>query len=197
MRTAELRNDAVVPFAVARDVFRKIVSIEDHPGSEREPWMRTLLMFLHQYDPPPQNIDEYGSSGELKTALEGLKGVFVSTDGQVLPDVAAVILSTYVIEKGQPPKIVDPLKGGAGKAYLQSMLLTDPGDDATEGPVVDRAAAKGGIDFAQSNLDLLIKRDGAGMPLPVSQQNLDNIRISGLVPVILDIRPASSVPALM
>jgi hypothetical protein len=38
-----------------------------------------------------------------------------------------------------------------------------------------------------------IKRDGAGVPLPISQQNLDNIRIDGLVPVILGIRPASAV----
>jgi hypothetical protein len=56
---------------------------------------------------------------------------------------------------------------------------------------------KGGIDLARSSLDMQIKRDGAGVPLPVSQQNLDNIRINGLIPVILDIRPASSVPALM
>ena len=55
----------------------------------------------------------------------------------------------------------------------------------------------GGIDFAQKTLDLQIKRDGAGVPLPISQQNLDNIRIEGLVPVILDIRPASGVPSLM
>ena len=55
------------------------------------------------------------------------------------------------------------------------------------------AAMKGGIDFAQSNLDMQIKRDGNGVPLPVSQQDLDNIRIDGLVPVILDIKPAASV----
>jgi|GEM_PF-1418281 len=49
---------------------------------------------------------------------------------------------------------------------------------------------RGGIDFAQSNLDMQIKRDGAGIPLPISLQNLDNIRIDGLVPVILEIKPA-------
>jgi hypothetical protein len=54
----------------------------------------------------------------------------------------------------------------------------------------------GGIDFAQSNLNLQIKRDGAGVPLPISQQNLDNIRIDGLVPVILNIQPAANVPLL-
>jgi hypothetical protein len=52
----------------------------------------------------------------------------------------------------------------------------------------------GGIDFAQSNLDMQIKRDGNGVVLPISQQNLDNIKIDGLVPVILDIKPASTLP---
>ncbi len=68
-----------------------------------------------------------------------------------------------------------------------------PGDLA-EADQVDNAALKGGIDFAQSNLDMQIKRDGAGVPLPLSQQNLDNIKIDGLVPEILSIQPAVSVP---
>ena len=66
------------------------------------------------------------------------------------------------------------------------------------GKEVDAAGAvdplRGGIDFAQSNLDMQIKRDGAGVPLPISQQNLDNIRIDGLVPVILNIQPATNAP---
>ncbi len=54
----------------------------------------------------------------------------------------------------------------------------------------------GGIDMAQSNLDMQIKRDGAGVVLPVSQQNLDGIRIDGLVPEILSIQPAAGLPIL-
>jgi hypothetical protein len=50
----------------------------------------------------------------------------------------------------------------------------------------------GGIDFNSANLNLQIKRDGHGVPLPISQQNLENIHIDGLIPVILDIRPAAS-----
>ncbi|MBF0387863.1 MAG: J domain-containing protein [Candidatus Omnitrophica bacterium] len=54
----------------------------------------------------------------------------------------------------------------------------------------------GGIDFGQSSLDLQIKRDGNGVPLPIGDQNFDNIHIDGLVPVILDIQPLTSVPIL-
>ena len=52
----------------------------------------------------------------------------------------------------------------------------------------------GGIDMSQASLDMQIKRDGAGVPLPINQQNLDNIRIDGLVPVILNIQPATDAP---
>ncbi|MBF0485941.1 MAG: hypothetical protein HQL16_05460 [Candidatus Omnitrophica bacterium] len=62
---------------------------------------------------------------------------------------------------------------------------------------VDRAQTsddftRGGIDMNAANLDLTIRRDGRGMPLPTSEQNLDNIHIDGLVPVILDIKPAAT-----
>jgi hypothetical protein len=45
-----------------------------------------------------------------------------------------------------------------------------------------------------ANLAMLIKRDGKGMILPASQQNLENIHIDGLVPVIQQIVSAASLP---
>ncbi len=60
--------------------------------------------------------------------------------------------------------------------------------------MAEKVVQPGGIDFAASNLDMQIKRDGAGVPLPVAQQDLDNIHIDGLVPVILNIRPAAGLP---
>jgi hypothetical protein len=59
---------------------------------------------------------------------------------------------------------------------------------------VDSAQLKGGIDMNSAALDMQIKRDGAGVPLPVSQQDIENIRIDGLVPVILNIQPAANMP---
>ncbi|MDZ4243474.1 MAG: hypothetical protein U1D99_11650, partial [Candidatus Omnitrophota bacterium] len=49
----------------------------------------------------------------------------------------------------------------------------------------------GGIDFNVSTFALQIKRDGKGVPLPVSFQDLDQINIEGLYPVIIDVAPAS------
>ena len=83
---------------------------------------------------------------------------------------------------------------------ITSMRLESNGDGADRKyqPVLKRGKnlltdnATGGIDFAQSNLDMQIKRDGAGVVLPVSEQNLENIRIDGLVPEILSIQPVGA-----
>ena len=54
----------------------------------------------------------------------------------------------------------------------------------------------GGIDFAQSNLDMVIQRDGNGVVLPLDQQGLEKIKVSGLVPLILSVLPFESLPGL-
>ncbi len=50
----------------------------------------------------------------------------------------------------------------------------------------------GGIDFDAQFVDLQIKRDGRGVALPLPQQNLDQIHIEGLYPVILNIQPVNA-----
>ncbi|MCB9772105.1 MAG: response regulator [Candidatus Omnitrophica bacterium] len=53
------------------------------------------------------------------------------------------------------------------------------------------AAPVGGIDFDPSLLNLQIKRNGKGVPLPLPQQNIENIHIDGLFPVIINMQPAT------
>lgn len=48
----------------------------------------------------------------------------------------------------------------------------------------------GGIDLNSASLDLQIKRDGAGVPLPLPQQPWETMNIQGFFPVILQISPA-------
>lgn len=57
----------------------------------------------------------------------------------------------------------------------------------------------GGIDLSAERMDLKIKRDGKGVVLPVADQDLENLRIDGLTPVLLNVAPATpaSVPFLM
>jgi len=54
----------------------------------------------------------------------------------------------------------------------------------------------GGIDFTSANLNLKIKRDSNGVPLPVSQQDMAQLaEVDGLVPVILKIIPETASPS--
>ncbi len=53
----------------------------------------------------------------------------------------------------------------------------------------------GGIDFNSKNLHLQIKRDGRGVPLPLSQQNMAQLsNIEGFIPTVEDIQPALGLP---
>ncbi len=52
--------------------------------------------------------------------------------------------------------------------------------------------APGGIDFDPTNMNLQIKRNGKGVPLPLLQQNLEQIHIDGLFPVIINIVPITA-----
>ncbi len=77
----------------------------------------------------------------------------------------------------------------------EEVLYVRPGDLGAAGvssPVDDEFGnPPGGIDFDPSFMDLQIKRDGRGIPLPIPQQDLRQIRIEGLYPVIIDIAPAT------
>ena len=54
---------------------------------------------------------------------------------------------------------------------------------------------KGGVDFNPANMNLLIKRDGSGVPLPLGRQDMAQLnRIRGFEPDILSIRPAVNLP---
>jgi hypothetical protein len=55
----------------------------------------------------------------------------------------------------------------------------------------------GGIDFRYDQLDLQIKRDADGVPLPLQMQDVEDIHINGLVPIIIDIKPMTNLPLLL
>jgi len=53
----------------------------------------------------------------------------------------------------------------------------------------------GGIDFNSANLNLQIKRDGNGVPLPIGQQDMAQLSlIQGFIPQILEIKPVLNLP---
>ncbi len=86
---------------------------------------------------------------------------------------------------GRPSTVGSGLRG---KAVSSEDKRNNPGLYGRD------ASMKGGIDLNTANLNLQIKRDGNGVPLPISQQDLEHINIDGLVPVIMEIKPAAVLP---
>ncbi len=62
---------------------------------------------------------------------------------------------------------------------------------------INSEAEYGGIDFTRGRLNLEIRRDGKGVPLPLSNQPLENMRIEGFFPVIINVTPVSNLPLLL
>lgn len=105
-----------------------------------------------------------------------------------------------------PGTQLSEVSGHAGKFRI-SMQTSRPGTivDNASNNVVDNAfvveapvtaAHYGGIDLNAANLNLRIKRDGSGVPLPVSMQDLEGFQIDGLTPEIISITSAVSLPGL-
>ncbi|HPN87920.1 MAG TPA: hypothetical protein PLH56_01100, partial [Candidatus Omnitrophota bacterium] len=55
----------------------------------------------------------------------------------------------------------------------------------------------GGIDLNPEFLDMQIKRDGKGVPLPLNLQPLETLKIEGFIPVIINITPVENFPMLL
>ena len=64
---------------------------------------------------------------------------------------------------------------------------------SSSSPVEDKV---GGIDLNPAQLNLQIRRDGNGVPLPVNLQPIGTMQIDGFVPVIIQITPVLTLPLL-
>ncbi len=85
------------------------------------------------------------------------------------------LVSRHVIELAEDALI------GFSNAGAAAANQSSPGNDSGSSSL----AAPGGIDFDPTNMNLQIKRDGRGVPLPLPQQNVEQINIEGLFPVII------------
>jgi len=85
-----------------------------------------------------------------------------------------------------------------GKALVDRVrALVDEAMTINRMVVAKNSTDVGGIDLNSANLDLQIKRDGKGVPLPLQFQDMEKLRnIQGFVPVIINIVPVTSLPFL-
>lgn len=82
---------------------------------------------------------------------------------------------------------------------VAALLSTEPSTNVqVPSSEVDNASLTkvGGIDLNPKLLDLQIKRDGNGVPLPLPQQPIGTMNIQGFLPIIVDVLPVS-IPLLL
>ncbi|MBP9853540.1 MAG: zinc-binding dehydrogenase [Candidatus Omnitrophica bacterium] len=72
---------------------------------------------------------------------------------------------------------------------IDSALIGEKNDVSLNNNIAESKKEYGGIDFNSKFLNLQIKRDGRGIPLPVNQQPLMNIHINGFYPVLIETMP--------
>lgn len=68
---------------------------------------------------------------------------------------------------------------------------TKASDQAALMDITGGKGGVGGINLNPALLDLQIKRDGNGIPLPINQQPIGNMKIEGFIPVIINVTPVN------
>ena len=94
------------------------------------------------------------------------------------------------MEKGKMPiaEIMQRLEGGTlGKDAAMNA------DNVTR----SETTPVGGINLNPKLLDMQIRRDGNGVPLPLPQQPIKDFHIEGFIPIIINVTPVSNLPFLL
>ncbi len=91
-----------------------------------------------------------------------------------------------------------PFDDGIDLEDDDSNLEDDPdvGDDSMITQTVNHINNPGGINLDAAMLDLQIRRDGNGVPLPVAEQDFSTMHIEGFLPIMIDMAPVS-IPMLL
>ncbi len=109
-------------------------------------------------------------------------------------------ISAAAKDKTNGINVVLPVRDGANGTKVFFTMVTIEGGvkvlvELIQNPkaAVDNASLSqyGGIDLNPAHLDLQIKRDGRGIPLPVNQQPIINMHIDGFYPIIIEMTPVN------
>ncbi len=140
-------------------------------------------------------VDEFSGVADIKSIQQKLNILLDQVTAENLTDeddvrvqeIGDLIEQGYVLLNGIENTLAD----------VQVLSSENEGNISPEPTVLTPVAASsassqvGGINFDPSLMNLQVKRDKNGVPLPVFQQDLPSINIEGLYPVIINIAPAT------
>lgn len=117
----------------------------------------------------------------------------IITLGVTDPAVAEKLIDEYIARAKQSDDAIRVTENSlfepaSSPVVDQSTVSREPASS----PVLSaRESNVGGIDLNPTLLDLQIKRDGKGVPLPLIQQPISTINIDGFLPVIINVTPVN------
>jgi len=103
----------------------------------------------------------------------------------------AEVDATRAPETFTMPSGIAQIPQGFVQSYRDAAMLSTT--------VVSRTATDqyGGINLNPELLDMQIKRDGRGIPLPIPQQPINDIKIEGFLPIIINVTPIENLPLIL
>lgn len=159
-------------------------------------------------------VEEKGFSGELRDLSSDIEVVRAVYEGMSEDDFereeAGYLLATLIklkqdaqgnIDKhlAKIDAYFDQIAAGDLEGIEKAVLLNNETSTVNEGGVTNEKGSEnvGGIDFNSDMLDLQIKRNSAGIPLPLDEQPIYDLNIEGFVPVIINVTPVSNILMLL
>jgi len=135
-----------------------------------------------EYDVKDIDVFEFTVNSDLFDKIVNDLGL-----GEVKGD--KVLIKTYDLQHGLEDGLIVFVK------YSSSPMPKGKSDLLPMQPTT--LSPKGGIDFDRSLLDLQILRDPRGVPLPLPQQPIMEMKIDGLFPVFINAVPVVNAPFLI
>lgn len=158
--------------------------------NEKAPLAKDFNLYFRGFD-PKQYVDAYKDIGPFLTTSgsEIQPTPFDPKDLTIFDPSAIKDLNIKLGDVEQPEKVNEGDKG--------------PKDESMEATIQPQATSNkqpqdvGGIDLNPAMMNLKIKRDGNGVPLPLEMQGSEMMDVNGFYPVIINVVPVTNLPLIL
>ncbi len=165
-----------------------------------------LAMKQQEFVQASQKVSSAAAKVALELPPQRLAKVIISYANQLglskseTNNLASKLTEQILNFRANPETVKEMKLSGFEAAINSSPIELRPHMMALVPELARRARVEtGGIDLSASMLDLKIKRDGNGVPLKLSDQPIDQLKLSigGFAPIIEGVRPANNIPELL
>ena len=197
--------------AQMQEKFKNLASIADQIIGWETPGDSSMLAYGEVEEESTLGIEGFQQNIPPSVINRGEVGIFISGDTSMLSQ-EEVDWYTREIKSASTADQVDallqPFDGRSNTGNVRALRILGNqrkqqivGEDAEFAALLAQEESGktpvGGIDLNPAFLDLQIKRDGKGIPLPMEVQDIDSMNIQGFTPVIINVTPIPSLPLIL